>query len=239
MMVYHFQTKFRDEPRVARRADPRPRVRHEGRLQLRPRRGRPRRELPRPVRGLRADVQAARARRDRGRRRRRDHGRHRAPTSSWSSTTFGEDTLVLCDSCGYAENQQIAEVRKPDPEPEDALPMEDVETPGATTIDDARGVPGRAREPDGQGRVLRRPATAASSPRSSAATTTSTRRSSSNAVKATGGLRPATVEEITAARDGGRLRLADRGDTTRSSSSTSSSCARRTSSPARTASAGT
>jgi prolyl-tRNA synthetase len=48
---------------------------------------------------------------------------------------FGEDTLVLCDSCGYAENQQIAEVRKPDPPAEDALPMEDVETPNATTIE--------------------------------------------------------------------------------------------------------
>jgi prolyl-tRNA synthetase len=48
---------------------------------------------------------------------------------------FGEDTLVLCDSCGYAENQQIAEVRKPDPPAEDALPMADVETPDATTID--------------------------------------------------------------------------------------------------------
>jgi len=48
---------------------------------------------------------------------------------------FGEDTLVLCDSCGFADNQQIAIVGKPDPEPEDALPMEDVETPGATTID--------------------------------------------------------------------------------------------------------
>ncbi|HZM73111.1 MAG TPA: proline--tRNA ligase [Candidatus Polarisedimenticolia bacterium] len=48
---------------------------------------------------------------------------------------FGEDTLVLCDSCGYADNQQIAIVGKPDPEPEALLPMEDVETPGATTID--------------------------------------------------------------------------------------------------------
>jgi len=48
---------------------------------------------------------------------------------------FGEDTLVLCDSCGFADNQQIAEVGKPDPEPEDLLPMEDVETPDATTID--------------------------------------------------------------------------------------------------------
>ena len=48
---------------------------------------------------------------------------------------FGEDTLVLCDSCGFADNQQIAIVGKPEPVAEDALPMEDVETPGATTID--------------------------------------------------------------------------------------------------------
>ena len=48
---------------------------------------------------------------------------------------FGEDTLVLCDNCDFADNQQIAEVGKADPEPEDLLPMEDVETPGATTID--------------------------------------------------------------------------------------------------------
>jgi prolyl-tRNA synthetase len=48
---------------------------------------------------------------------------------------FGEDTLVLCDHCGYAENQQIAEVRKPSPATEDLLPMADVETPGTTTID--------------------------------------------------------------------------------------------------------
>ena len=48
---------------------------------------------------------------------------------------FGEDTLVLCDSCGYAENQQIAEARKPDPAAEDALPVEDVETRDTTTIE--------------------------------------------------------------------------------------------------------
>jgi prolyl-tRNA synthetase len=48
---------------------------------------------------------------------------------------FGEDTLVLCDSCGYADNQQIAEVQKPSPEAEEPLAMEDVETPDATTID--------------------------------------------------------------------------------------------------------
>jgi prolyl-tRNA synthetase len=48
---------------------------------------------------------------------------------------FGEDTLVLCDNCGFADNQQIAIVGKPEPEAEDALPMEDVETPDATTIE--------------------------------------------------------------------------------------------------------
>src|SRR5919109_747081 len=48
---------------------------------------------------------------------------------------YGEATLVLCDNCGYAENQQIAEARKPEPESEDLLPMEDVETPGTTTIE--------------------------------------------------------------------------------------------------------
>jgi prolyl-tRNA synthetase len=48
---------------------------------------------------------------------------------------FGEDTLVLCDSCGYADNQQIAQVQKPSPEAEAEQPMADVETPDATTID--------------------------------------------------------------------------------------------------------
>ena len=48
---------------------------------------------------------------------------------------YGEDTLVICDNCGFSDNQQIAVVGKPDPEPEELLPMEDVETPDATTIE--------------------------------------------------------------------------------------------------------
>jgi prolyl-tRNA synthetase len=48
---------------------------------------------------------------------------------------FGEDTLVLCDTCDFADNQQIAVVGKPDPAPEAPLAMEDVETPNATTIE--------------------------------------------------------------------------------------------------------
>ena len=46
----------------------------------------------------------------------------------------GEDTLVLCDACGYAANQQIAPNAVRPPEPEEPLPVEEVETPGADTI---------------------------------------------------------------------------------------------------------
>src|SRR6186713_3440033 len=46
----------------------------------------------------------------------------------------GEDVLVLCEACGYAANRQVATVPKPEPAAEDALPLETVETPGTTTI---------------------------------------------------------------------------------------------------------
>lgn len=48
---------------------------------------------------------------------------------------IGEDQLVLCDGCGYAANRQIAELRKEEPAGEDALPLEEVRTPEARTID--------------------------------------------------------------------------------------------------------
>jgi prolyl-tRNA synthetase len=48
---------------------------------------------------------------------------------------YGEDTLVLCDNCDFADNQQIATVGKGDPAPEALLPMEEVETPDVTTIE--------------------------------------------------------------------------------------------------------
>jgi prolyl-tRNA synthetase len=47
----------------------------------------------------------------------------------------GEDVLVICDGCRYASNRQIAPTVTPAIEAEDELPMEDVDTPGATTID--------------------------------------------------------------------------------------------------------
>jgi prolyl-tRNA synthetase len=51
-------------------------------------------------------------------------------------TPIGEDTLVLCDACGYAANRQVAQVRKPPPTPEAPLALERVATPGTSTIDD-------------------------------------------------------------------------------------------------------
>ena len=110
---------------------------------------------------------------------------------------YGEDTLVLCDACDYAANRQIAHVAKPQPEAEDALPLEDVETPETTTI-------------EALARYLDVPAS-----RTAKATFFVTgdgrfvvaivrgdfeveETKLANAIKATGGLRPAHTEEIKA-----------------------------------------
>jgi len=48
----------------------------------------------------------------------------------------GEDTIILCGSCGYAANRQIAAFRRPEPSPEAPAPLERVETPSCETIAD-------------------------------------------------------------------------------------------------------
>ena len=48
----------------------------------------------------------------------------------------GEDVLVLCEACGFASNRQVASVRKPEPPVRDALPIEEIATPHAATIAD-------------------------------------------------------------------------------------------------------
>ncbi|MGD8634155.1 MAG: proline--tRNA ligase [Anaerolineales bacterium] len=50
-------------------------------------------------------------------------------------TPVGEDTLLLCDNCGYSANRQIAHFQKPKPESEELLPVEKVETPEMKTIE--------------------------------------------------------------------------------------------------------
>ena len=51
-------------------------------------------------------------------------------------TPLGEDTLVLCDNCGYAQNRQVATSRKTPAEPEEPRPVSRVATPGAKTIEE-------------------------------------------------------------------------------------------------------
>jgi len=50
-------------------------------------------------------------------------------------TPIGEDTLLLCDNCGYAANRQIANFTKSAAPAEPAVPMEKIATPATTTIE--------------------------------------------------------------------------------------------------------
>ncbi len=50
-------------------------------------------------------------------------------------TPIGEDTLLLCDNCGYSANREVARFRKPENPPEELLPMEKVATPNTTIIE--------------------------------------------------------------------------------------------------------
>ena len=110
----------------------------------------------------------------------------------------GEDTLVICESCGYAANQQIAPLGAPDPPPEELRPTEEVATPEAPTIASLAALLGVGTDRTakatffvtGDGRLI-----------------TAIVRGDfevnetklSNAVKSIGGLRPAQTEEIKAA----------------------------------------
>jgi len=49
---------------------------------------------------------------------------------------LGEDTLVLCDACGYAQNRQVATSRKQPAEPEEPREPRRVATPHASTIEE-------------------------------------------------------------------------------------------------------
>lgn len=49
-------------------------------------------------------------------------------------TEIGEDQLVICDRCRYAANLQVATFRKGVPEPEEPRALEEIETPGTSTI---------------------------------------------------------------------------------------------------------
>jgi prolyl-tRNA synthetase len=111
---------------------------------------------------------------------------------------FGEDTLVLCPSGHYAANQQVARVGKPDPSSEAPAPIEEVATPGADTIAGLATFLGIGAE---------QTAKAAFFVTGDARLVTAIVRGDYdvnetklvNAVKAIGGIRPAQAEEIRAA----------------------------------------
>ena len=58
---------------------------------------------------------------------------------------IGEDTALLCESCGYAANAEKAAFRKPQATAEAALPMEEFATPGQKTIEDLARFTGQPR----------------------------------------------------------------------------------------------
>ncbi|MGA2488995.1 MAG: proline--tRNA ligase [Anaerolineales bacterium] len=49
---------------------------------------------------------------------------------------IGEDTLILCDKCGYSANRQVACFQKPPAAPEELKPLEKVLTPNCKSIED-------------------------------------------------------------------------------------------------------
>ncbi len=53
----------------------------------------------------------------------------------WPSEV-GEESVIVCDACGYTADQAVARAGKTLPPAEDMLPMEDVETPDCKTIAD-------------------------------------------------------------------------------------------------------
>jgi prolyl-tRNA synthetase len=110
----------------------------------------------------------------------------------------GEDVLVLCEACGFSSNRQVAAVRPPQVPGAPARPIEEVETPGTTTIASLaaflRITPAETAKAAffvaGDGRLV-------------TAVVRGDREVNetklANAVRAAGGLRPAQLEEITAA----------------------------------------
>ncbi len=52
------------------------------------------------------------------------------------ASEIGEEVLCICPSCGYRANQEKAEYERNEPAKEEPLPVEEVETPAVSTIDD-------------------------------------------------------------------------------------------------------
>jgi prolyl-tRNA synthetase len=107
----------------------------------------------------------------------------------------GEDVLVLCPACDFAANRQVAVVGKPEPPDEALLPLEEIATPGTTTIASLAEFLGV-----GEDRTAKATFFVTGDGRFVVAIVRGDHEVNEtklvNAIKATGGLRPAHVEEI-------------------------------------------
>lgn len=57
-------------------------------------------------------------------------------------TESGEDEVIYCPECGYAANAEKAESAKSKADSEDPFPLEEIDTPGAKTIEEVAGFVG-------------------------------------------------------------------------------------------------
>jgi Prolyl-tRNA synthetase len=148
---YHFQTKDRDEPRPKGGPAPRPRVHHEGRVLVRPRRGRRKRSFEANREAYKKifarigietyDVQA-----ESGIMGGKYSEDFLAPCES------GENVLVTCENGDYAADGDIAEAVPRAPEfPARLDAPEEIETTGRDDVRSARDVPGCGRRGDFEG----------------------------------------------------------------------------------------
>jgi prolyl-tRNA synthetase len=196
IIVYHFQTKFRDEPRS-----------RGGLIRVREFVMKDSYSCDRDDAGLDAAYWAHHRAYSRIFER---LGLHAIPVSSdvgmmggslahefMVLNPAGEDVLVICEACGYAANRQVAPTVAPDPAAEDALPVEEVETPDATTIEGLAtflGVPAS--------RTAKATFFMAEDGRFVVAIVRGdydvNETKLVNAIKVVGGMRPATVDEIKA-----------------------------------------
>ena len=110
----------------------------------------------------------------------------------------GEDVLVLCESCDYAANRQVAAIPRVVTSTEAPKPLEEVETPGTTTIATLAAFLGV-----GADRTAKAAFFVAGDGRLITAIVRGDHEVNEtklvNATAAIGGIRPATVEEIKAA----------------------------------------